>query len=114
MLNDARAWIEVNGILEIASNIDIATAIDGDPVTEGMNLSLSEYYGGTSLQPNSLSAGVFTTSASTDYPYMAVRYPAGGESVFRLIFFGSPFEYIENGNDPDNWVDDQVPTIGAI
>jgi peptidase C25-like protein/thrombospondin type 3 repeat protein len=76
---------------------------DDDPVTDGMTLGLSNYYGSTSLLPKSGAAGIFSSGlVSTDYPYMGVRYPESGLGGFRMIFLGTPFEYVNSGTDPNN------------
>ena len=91
-----------------------ATGVSGDPISDGMDLSLSVPSGyeanyADTLLPDSLAAGIFSATETGfyggTYQYAATRYPANEPGPFKVVFFAFPFEAISTtAADPNNQV----------
>ncbi|MDI6809117.1 MAG: hypothetical protein QME66_09080, partial [Candidatus Eisenbacteria bacterium] len=75
--------------------------IDGDPISDGLSLSMSYPFPNYSddITPDSKSAPVFINSRG--HPG-ALRFPATGTAPYKLVFLAFPFEAISNGTYPNN------------
>jgi subtilisin family serine protease len=91
-----------------------AAGVSGDPISDGMDLSLSVPTGfeanyADTLLPDSFAAGIFTATETGfyggTYQYAATRYPANDAGPFKVVFFAFPFEAISTtAADPNNQV----------
>ena len=78
------------------------TGVSGDPISQGMDLNLVYTFTDYSddIIPDASAAAIFTNDRSKP---CALRYPAGGTSSYKVVFFAFPFEAISPvAADPNN------------